>query len=113
MHAVIHTVDCLRSFTVLWKALASKQGLMETLSYADTGHEGTWVLDVAKTMLDIVLSVAVSVILSLLLLSGDVEENPGPLGGMYIQNNNIILLLRSAYLTTQILIMRPLIQPKY
>ena len=37
-------------------------------------------LAVARVLLDVVLSVAASVILSLLLISGDVEENPGPGG---------------------------------
>ena len=90
MCAVIHTVDCLRSLSVLWKALVSRQDLVEKLDYVGTEvevvimtrHEGTWVLAVAKAVLDVVLSVAASVILSLLLLSGDVEENPGPLGGI-------------------------------
>ena len=65
---------------------------MEKLHYVDTKVEvvimtklqGTWVLAVAKAVLDIALSVAASVILSLLLISGDVEENPGPVGGIYI-----------------------------
>ena len=69
--------------------MATKQDLVEKLHYIDTEvevvimtkREGTWVLAAAKAVLDIVLSVAASVILSLLLLSGDVEENPGPLGG--------------------------------
>ena len=63
---------------------------MEKLRYVDTEveivimtkREDTWVLTASKAMLDVVLSVAASVILSLLLLSGDVEENPGPLGGV-------------------------------
>ena len=88
--SVVHTVDCLRSLSVLWKTVANKQDLVEKLDYFSaqvevvvmTKHEGTWVLAVAKAMLDVVLSVAASVILSLLLLSGDVEENPGPLGGI-------------------------------
>ena len=91
IHAVIHTVDCVRALTVLWKTLADKQ--VEKLHYGDaevevvimTKREGAWVLAVAKAMLDVVLSVAASVILSLLLLSGDVEENPGPVGGIYRQ----------------------------
>ena len=85
----MHIVDCARSCSVLWKAVANKQDLVEKLHYIDTEvevvimikQEGTWVLAAAKAMLDVVLSVAASVILSLLLLSGDVEENPGPLGG--------------------------------
>jgi hypothetical protein len=47
-----------------------------------TKLQGTWVLAVAKAVLDVALSVAASVILSLLLISGDVEENPGPVGGI-------------------------------
>ena len=90
MHSVIQTVDCLISLTVLWKALANKQDLVEKLHYVDTKVEvvmmtklqGTWVLAVAKAVLDVTLSVAACVILSLLLISGDVEENPGPVGGI-------------------------------
>ena len=84
------SVECVRSLSVVWKALASKQDLVEKLHYVDTEvevvimtkREGTWVLAAAKAMLDVVLSVAASVISSLLLLSGDVEENPGPFGGI-------------------------------
>ena len=90
MHSVIQTVDFLRSLSVLWKALANKQDLVEKLHYIDTKVEvvmmtklqGTWVLAVAKAVLDVALLVAASVILSLLLISGDVEENPGPVGGI-------------------------------
>ena len=90
MHSVIQTVDCLISLSVLWKALANKQDLVEKLHYVDakvevvmmTKLKGTWVLAVAKAVLDVALSVAASVILSLLLISGDVEENPGPVGGI-------------------------------
>ena len=90
MHSVIQTVDCLISLSILWKALANKQDLVEKLHYIDTKVEvvmmtklqGTWVLAVAKAVLDVALSVAASVILSLLLISGDVEENPGPVGGI-------------------------------
>ena len=86
------SVDCVRSLSVVWKALASKQDLVEKLQYVGTEvevvimtkREGMWVLAAAKAMLDVVLSVAASVILSLLLLSGDVEENPGPLGGILL-----------------------------
>ena len=92
MHSVIQTVDCLISLSVLWKALANKQDLVEKLHYVDTKVEvvmmtklqGTWVLAVAKVVLDVALSVAASVILSLMLISGDVEENPGPIGGIII-----------------------------
>ena len=85
-------MDCLISLSVLWKALANKQDLVEKLHYADTIVEvvimtklqRTWVLAVTRVVLDVVLSVAASVILMLLLISGDVEENPGPVGGIII-----------------------------
>ena len=88
IHVVVYTVDCVRALTVLWKILAGKQ--VEKLHYVDaevevvimTKREGVLVLTVAKAMLEVVLSVAASVISSLLLLSGDVEENPGPIGGI-------------------------------
>ena len=90
MHSVIQIVDYLRSLSILWKALANKQDLVEKLHYADTKVEvvmitklqGTWVLAMTKAVLDVALSVAASVILSLLLISGDIEENPGPVGGI-------------------------------
>ena len=79
--------------------MVTKQDLVEKLHYVDaeveivivTKREGTWVLAAAKAMLDVVLSVAASVILSLLLLSGDVEENPGPLGGTILLQLAIVL----------------------
>ena len=37
-----------------------------------------------KCVLDVAVSIAASVIVSLLLLSGDIEQNPGPLGGIII-----------------------------
>ena len=90
--AVVQTADCLLPLSVLWKTVANKQDLVEKLNYFDTDveivimtrREGTWVLAVAKAVLDVVLSVAASVILSLLLISGDVERNPGPLGGIHL-----------------------------
>ena len=103
MHSesVIQTVDCLRSLSVLWKALANKQDLVEKLHYVDTKVEvvmmtrlqGTWVLAAAKAMLNVALSVAASVILSLLLISGDVEENPGPVGGIIFEKNLTIIFI--------------------
>ena len=92
MDSVLHTVDCARSLSVLWETVANKQDLVDKRRYVGTEVEvvimakrdGTWVLAVAKAMLEVVLSVAASVILSLLLISGDVEENPGPFGGNII-----------------------------
>ena len=93
VHAVIHTMNYLLSLSALCKTVTNKQGLMEKLDYFDADIEavimirceGTWVLAVAKAVLDVMLSVAASVVIFLLLLSGDVEENPGPLGGINFQ----------------------------
>ena len=101
MHSVIQTVDCLISLSVLWKALANTQDLVEKLHYVDakvevvmmTKLQGTWVLAVAKAVLNVALSVAASVILSLLLISGDVEENPGPVGGIITTINMLHCLM--------------------
>jgi hypothetical protein len=87
-----------------------------------TKLQGTWVLAVANAVLDVVLSVAASVILSLLLISGDVEENPGPVGGIIIlccydttisliyHARIISMFLSLNFIHTQILILIPLIQ---
>ena len=121
MHSVIQTVDCLISLSVLWKALANQQDLVEKLHYVDTKVEvvtmtklqGTWMLAVTKAVLDVTLSVAASVILSLLLTSGDVEENPGPVGGILFSR---IVHRYSYYYASnilQILITRVLMTVKY
>ena len=72
-------MDCLRSLSVLWMALDDEQEEHRGL-YKGTANERRclWVLSVARASMDVVMSVAASVILSLLLNSGDVEENPGP-----------------------------------
>ena len=44
-----------------------------------------------KCVLDVAVSIAASVIVSLLLLSGDIEQNPGPLGGII----NIMIILEN------------------
>ena len=72
-------MDFLRSLSVLWTALVTKQ---EENCGLDKGtvnkKRSLWVLNVARALIDVVMSVAASVILSLLLNSGDIEENPGP-----------------------------------
>ena len=42
------------------------------------------ILCLLKCVLDVAVSISASVIVSLLLLSGDIEQNPGPLGGKAI-----------------------------
>ena len=125
MNSVVQTVDFLisDSLSILWKALANKQDLVEKLHYADTKVEvvimtklkGTWVLAVAKAVLDVVLSVAASVILTLLLISGNVEENPGPVGGISncLRLLYYILIWHYAVIFLQTLITRALTIVKY
>ena len=83
-------MDCARALTVLLKTLSNEP--VKVLHYVDTDvevvimtkQEGVCVLAaVANATLDLVFSMAASVILSLLLLAGDVEENPGPVGGKH------------------------------
>ena len=68
--------------SILKKALANdeaKHGLDEEVELTKRSEILRW-LAVAKSLLDIVLAVAASVVISLLLMSGDVEEDPGPGG---------------------------------
>ena len=89
-------MDCLISLSVLWMALAGKQvqhrGLDKEIA---NERRSLWVLTVARASMDVVMSVAASVILSLLLNSGDIEENPGPGtgGNMYNMIKNYIVAL--------------------
>ena len=71
--------------SVLWKILAcddAKRGLVEEVELRNRSEILRW-LAVAKSLLDTVLAVAASVVNSLLLMSGDVEEDPGPGGTRY------------------------------
>ena len=65
-------MDLLRALSVFWKTLTSER------KYFDKQGECLWILAVTRSSLDVITSVAASVIVSLLLNSGDVEENPGP-----------------------------------
>ena len=91
IHVVIlYILDWQRALSVLWKTYALTNKQVETSVYRKEAVirnkvEASRVLE--RSLLDVVLSVAASVTFSLLLISGDVEENPGP-GG-----NNILLLI--------------------
>ena len=80
---VLQALDWLKALSSFETALAVKQ--LEKI-YEDYVLKKTekckclWIVVVARASLDVVMSVAASVILSLLLISGDVEENPGPGG---------------------------------
>ena len=55
------------------------------------GDTRTQLVLVNKSLLDTALSISASVVMSLLLLSGDIEENPGP-GSQGIQLVSYLLL---------------------
>ena len=65
--------------SVLRKALANDETKSGVVGFKKRSVILRW-LAVAKALLDTVLSVASSVIVSKLLISGDVEKNPGPGG---------------------------------
>ena len=87
MHAVLHTLDWQRALSNLTKTVAMIQ--IKRSSFED---KKTTLSDIRKVfmcalalmnaLLDGISSVAASVIFSRLLISGDVESNPGP--GEYI-----------------------------
>ena len=81
-HTVLLTLDWLRAVSMLRKTLANdetKHGVVNENELRKRCDILRW-LAVAKALLDTVLSVAASVIVSKLLMSGDVEKNPGPGG---------------------------------
>ena len=95
LHTVLHNMHCLRGISVLWMVLVGKE---EECCGVDKGvtndRKCLWVLTVARASMDVVMSVAASVIFSLLLISGDVEENPGPgPGGKDIHHDKFISML--------------------
>ena len=81
--AVIHTPDMERILSLL-RILITKRVEIIDLKFDQTGsvvtkrREDLRILYLVNSILDVALSVAASVIASLLLLSGDIEQNPGP-----------------------------------
>ena len=102
LHADLHRLKWLGALSGLWKALTSERIIS---SYHRKGKKAVlWhklrdcvtkgsVVTIA--LLDTVTSVAASVITTLLLISGDVEENPGP-GGI-IQLTKLITCLHQDF----------------
>ena len=81
---IIHALDIQRILTVL-RILTCKQMEILDLKFDRKGTivkkrriDLLKILCLLKCTLDVALSVAGSVIVSLLLLSGDIERNPGP-----------------------------------
>ena len=70
-----------KSRSAPWAFTSREEGVLDLAG--DQSRKGSVKVDkrtlvLANSMLDTTLSVAASVIMSLLLLSGDIEENPGP-----------------------------------
>ena len=88
-HIGIHRLDWLRAVSILRKLLANDEAKQQR-----NKSEIVRCLAVAKALLDTVLAVAASVVISLLLMSGDVEEDPGPGGSLasLIHSSSLILL---------------------
>ena len=83
MHAVLYTLDWQRALSKLTMTIAMIQ--IKTSSCEDKNtiltnmkHFLMYVLALMNALLDGISSVAASVIFSHLLISGDVESNPGP-----------------------------------
>ena len=80
---MIHTPDIERVLTLL-RILINKQveivdvNFNQNESLMTKRREELTKLYLVKSILDIILSVAATVISSMLLLSGDIEQNPGP-----------------------------------
>lgn len=72
------------TLSILWKVFTYEQ--VDSSDCEKVVINKIWVaskiLSVTRFLLDSVLSVAASVIVTLLLTSGDVEENPGPGGSL-------------------------------
>ena len=77
---IIHALDIQRVLSVL-SILTNRQVEIRDLKIDQKGRimkKDLKILRFLKCVLDIALSIAASVIVSLLLLSGDIEQNPGP-----------------------------------
>ena len=87
IHAVLHTLDWQRALSNLTKTVAMIQSKHSHCDdkmtiFTDIKKVFMCVLALMNALLDAISSVAASVIFSRLLISGDVESNPGP--GEYI-----------------------------
>ena len=80
---IIHALDVRRVLSIL-PVLTSKQVEIFDVKIDQKGtlvkkrRKDLKMLCLLKCVLDVAMSIAASVIVSLLLLSGDIEQNPGP-----------------------------------
>ena len=86
---IIHALDVRRVLSIL-PVVTSKQVEIFNIKIDQKGvlvkkrRNDLKILCLLKCVLDVAMSISASVIVSLLLLSGDIEQNPGPLGGKAI-----------------------------
>ena len=78
---VLCLLNCHKPRSAPWAFISREEGVLDLAG--DQNRKGNVKVDkrnlvLANSMLDTTLSVAASIIMSLLLLSGDIEENPGP-----------------------------------
>ena len=95
---VLCLLDCHKSHSAPWAFTSREERVLDHAG--DQNRMGSIKVEkrtliLANSMLDTTLSVAASVIMSLLLLSGDIEENPGPGSQGIIQENYIHLIFSS------------------
>ena len=80
---MIHIPDMGRILSLLW-VLINKRVEIVDMKFDQNGslvtkrREDLKILYLVNCIFDVALSIAASVIASLLLLSGDIEQNPGP-----------------------------------
>ena len=92
-HTVIRRLDWMRAVSVLRKTLTkndeTKHGVVKEVELRKRSENLRW-LEVAKALLDTALSVALSIIVSKLMMSGDVEKNPGPGGRWIVATHHVV-----------------------
>ena len=81
--AVIHTPDMKRILTLLLILITKRVEIVnvkfeQSGKLLTKGREDLTIQFLVNSILDVALSVAATVIATLLLLSGDIEQNPGP-----------------------------------
>lgn len=80
MHAIFHVIDWQSASSVLWKVLTDEHCQVDSFDYGQNESTSLRVMAMTRSSLDVVLSVATTVVFTLLLKSGDIEKNPGPGG---------------------------------
>lgn len=91
---VLRVLNCRRIRSIPWGFTSRQEEILDVAGDQKRKRSlrvDTRTLVLANSMLDTALSVAASVVMSLLLLSGDIEENPGP-GSQGIKISDLFLI---------------------